>query len=101
MESDKLEFFKNVLNDELITLLGEAGKTVTEMTSDASNFPDPTDRATQESDRSFELRIAEAEKLGFKRCIIPTGSLKRIKKRGIRLEGVTTVQEAMNLIFES
>ena len=48
-----------------------------------------------------ELRIAEAEKLGFKRCIIPAGSLKRIKKRGIRLEGVATVQETMNLIFES
>jgi DNA repair protein RadA/Sms len=48
-----------------------------------------------------ELRIAEAEKLGFKRCIIPSGSLKRIKKRGIRLEGVATVQAAMNLIFES
>lgn len=62
MESDKLEFFKSVLNDELKTLLGEAGKTVTEMTSDASNFPDPTDRATQESDRSFELRIRDRER---------------------------------------
>ncbi len=48
-----------------------------------------------------ELRIAEAEKLGFKRCIIPAGSLKRIKKRGIRLEGVATVQDAINLIFDS
>jgi DNA repair protein RadA/Sms len=48
-----------------------------------------------------ELRIAEAEKLGFKRCILPVSSLKRIKKRGIRLEGVATVQDAMDLIFES
>jgi DnaK suppressor protein len=62
MESEKLDYFKNVLNDELKTLLGEAGKTVTEMTSDASNFPDPTDRATQESDRSFELRIRDRER---------------------------------------
>jgi DNA repair protein RadA/Sms len=48
-----------------------------------------------------ELRIAEAEKLGFKRCIIPAGSLKRLKKRGIRLEGVSTVQGALDAIFES
>lgn len=47
-----------------------------------------------------EQRISEAEKLGFKRCIIPAGSLKRLKKRGIRLEGVSTVQEAMQLLFE-
>ena len=62
MESDKREFFKNILNEEMKTLLGEAGKTVTEMTSDASNFPDPTDRATQESDRNFELRIRDRER---------------------------------------
>jgi DnaK suppressor protein len=62
MEPDKREFFKNILNEEMKTLLGEAGKTVTEMTSDASNFPDPTDRATQESDRNFELRIRDRER---------------------------------------
>jgi DNA repair protein RadA/Sms len=48
-----------------------------------------------------ELRIAEAEKLGFKRCIIPAGSLKRLKKRGIKLEGVSTVQGALDAIFDS
>ncbi len=62
MESGKREYFKNVLNEEMKSLLGEAGKTVTEMTSDASNFPDPTDRATQESDRNFELRIRDRER---------------------------------------
>jgi len=50
---------------------------------------------------AVSLRIAEAEKLGFKRCIIPAGSLKRLKKRGIRLEGVATVQDAMDAIFAS
>jgi len=35
---------------------------VSEMTSDTTNFPDPTDRATQESDRSFELRIRDRER---------------------------------------
>ncbi len=62
MEQDKREYFKNILNEELKQLLGEAGKTVTEMTSDASSFPDPTDRATQESDRNFELRIRDRER---------------------------------------
>ena len=62
MEQDKREYFKNILNEELKQLLGEAGKTVTEMTSDASSFPDPTDRATQEWDRNFELRIRDRER---------------------------------------
>ena len=62
MEQERLEHFKNILNEEMKTLLGEAGKTVTEMTSDALNFPDPTDRATQESDRNFELRIRDRER---------------------------------------
>jgi len=62
MEAEKIEYFRNVLIDEMKSLLGEADKTVTEMTSDASNFPDPTDRATQESDRNFELRIRDRER---------------------------------------
>ncbi len=62
MEAEKLEYFRNALKDEMKSLLSEAGKTVTEMTSDSSNFPDPTDRATQESDRSFELRIRDRER---------------------------------------
>jgi len=62
MEAEKLEYFRSVLTEEMKSLLGEAGKTVTEMTSDSSNFPDPTDRATQESDRNFELRIRDRER---------------------------------------
>lgn len=62
MDADKVEYFRNILTEEMKSLLGEAGKTVNEMTSDASNFPDPTDRATQESDRNFELRIRDRER---------------------------------------
>lgn len=62
MDQEKLDYFKNMLLEEMRVLQEEAGKTVTEMTSDASNFPDPTDRATQESDRSFELRIRDRER---------------------------------------
>ncbi|NJD89980.1 MAG: RNA polymerase-binding protein DksA [Geobacter sp.] len=62
MNQDKIEYFRQVLHDEMRNLLGEAGKTVSEMTADNVNFPDPTDRATQESDRNFELRIRDRER---------------------------------------
>jgi DnaK suppressor protein len=62
MDQEKLEYFRNALNEEIKTLISDAGKTVTEMNSDSSNFPDPTDRATQESDRNFELRIRDRER---------------------------------------
>ncbi len=62
MEAEKLDYFRNVLTEEMKTLLNEADRTVTDMNSDASNFPDPTDRATQESDRNFELRIRDRER---------------------------------------
>ncbi len=57
MKPDKLEFFRFMLTQKINELLGEAGKTVSEMTSAKENFPDPNDRASLESDRNFELRI--------------------------------------------
>src|SRR6266540_2688162 len=62
MMSEKLEYFRSVLQEEMQSLLDEAGKTVSEMTADNTDFPDPNDRATQESDRSFELRIRDRER---------------------------------------
>lgn len=62
MDREKVEYFRQVLLDEMHALLGEADKTVSEMTAENVNFPDPTDRATQESDRNFELRIRDRER---------------------------------------
>ena len=62
MDNDKREYFRGILQEEMRVLLEEAGKTVLEMTSDNTNFPDPNDRATQESDRTFELRIRDRER---------------------------------------
>jgi DnaK suppressor protein len=62
MEEGKIEYFRGVLLEEMRLLLEDAGKTVSEMTSETTNFPDPNDRATQESDRSFELRIRDRER---------------------------------------
>lgn len=47
-----------------------------------------------------EQRIAEAEKLGFKSCILPAGNLKRLKKGKIKLQGVASVDEAMQLLMQ-
>jgi DnaK suppressor protein len=62
MNSEKLEYFRGILLEEMRILREEAEKTVSEMTLDSTNFPDPNDRATQESDRSFELRIRDRER---------------------------------------
>lgn len=63
MKSEKLEFFRNMLAQKINELLGEAGKTVSEMTNSVKeNYPDPNDRASLESDRNFELRIRDRER---------------------------------------
>ncbi|MFA5516333.1 MAG: RNA polymerase-binding protein DksA [Desulfuromonadales bacterium] len=62
MEQEKLEEFRNLLQLQLDELQREAGRTVSEMTDEKTNFPDPTDRASLESDRNFELRIRDRER---------------------------------------
>lgn len=62
MDYEKREYFKGILQEEMKILLEEAEKTVSEMTADTTSFPDPNDRATQESDRTFELRIRDRER---------------------------------------
>ena len=42
-----------------------------------------------------ETRIKEAAKLGFKRCVLPAGSLKQVKVKGVELAGVKRVEEAL------
>jgi len=44
----------------------------------------------------LERRLQEASRLGFSRCLVPSSSLKALKgDGGIRLEGVTTLREAI------
>ena len=56
------EHFKTILTQRLAELLEEANKTVSGMTNQGENFPDPTDRASLESDRNFLLRIRDRER---------------------------------------
>ena len=48
-----------------------------------------------------ELRLKEAMKLGFSRCVLAQKSLKSLKtKPDMELIGVSTVQEALEMLFE-
>lgn len=66
VNNQNLEFFRSLLNQRIDELRSEAGKTVESMDGD-ENFPDPSDRATMESNRNSMLRIRDRErKLIFK-----------------------------------
>ncbi len=62
MEQQDRNYFRKKLEELSRQLLSEAEKTIHEMTDHSDNYPDPTDRATAESDRSFELRIRDRER---------------------------------------
>ena len=64
LNKEDLEYFRGILQKHLDELLRGAGKTVDEMTDTEGKaaFPDPTDRASMESDRNFELRIRDRER---------------------------------------
>lgn len=62
MNKEKLEEFRQILQEQMDQLLRDADRTVSDMTDEKTNFPDPTDRASLESDRNFELRIRDRER---------------------------------------
>ena len=62
MDKEKKDYFRQRLEKMLDDVLSEADKTLTEMIGQNDRYPDPTDRASAESDRSFELRIRDRER---------------------------------------
>nr|XP_061799100.1 RNA polymerase-binding transcription factor DksA-like [Nerophis lumbriciformis] len=62
MNKDQREHFKNLLLAWKQELMEEVDRTVTHMKDEASNFPDPADRATQEEEFSLELRTRDRER---------------------------------------
>lgn len=54
--------FDSILNNWKNELRVEVDRTVHHMQDDAANFPDPNDRATQESEFSLELRTRDRER---------------------------------------
>ncbi|MBE9593984.1 MAG: RNA polymerase-binding protein DksA [Proteobacteria bacterium] len=62
MDQKQVEYFRVLLQSQLDELIEEAYKTVNGMTNFKDNFPDPTDRASLETDRNFLLRIRDRER---------------------------------------
>jgi DnaK suppressor protein len=79
MKKKDSEYFKELLTNRLDELLHHADNTVSGMTAPKENFPDPTDRASLESDRNFMLRIRDRE----------NKLIKKIKKALDRIEAGT------------
>ena len=62
MSDTQLEHFREILNAWKRELMYEVDRTVHHMQDEAANFPDPNDRATQESEFGLELRTRDRER---------------------------------------
>jgi len=62
MNDKQVTHFRNILLTWKRSLMEEVDRTVHHMQDDAANFPDPNDRATQESEFSMELRARDRER---------------------------------------
>ena len=62
MSDEQLEHFRDILTAWKKELMYEVDRTVHHMQDEAANFPDPNDRATQESEFGLELRTRDRER---------------------------------------
>jgi len=62
MSADQLKHFEAILLAWKRELMNEVDRTVHHMQDEAANFPDPNDRATQESEFGLELRTRDRER---------------------------------------
>jgi DnaK suppressor protein len=62
MEQQDLEYFRNLLSEQLEEALKQGDLTLEDMTDNNEIFADPADRATMEADRTFTLRIRDRER---------------------------------------
>jgi DnaK suppressor protein len=62
MGEQQLAHFHEILTAWKTELMEEVDRTVHHMQDEASNFPDPNDRATQESEFGLELRTRDRER---------------------------------------
>ena len=62
MSPEQLEHFEAILLSWKAGLMKEVDRTVHHMQDEAANFPDPADRATQESEFGLELRTRDRER---------------------------------------
>jgi DnaK suppressor protein len=62
MSAEQLDHFDTILQSWKDELMIEVDRTVNHMQDEAANFPDPNDRATQESEFGLELRTRDRER---------------------------------------
>jgi DnaK suppressor protein len=62
MSDEMLDHFRQILTTWKQELMEEVDRTVHHMKDEAANFPDPNDRATQESEFGLELRTRDRER---------------------------------------
>lgn len=76
MSKGQLEHFRQILLAWKRELMEEVDRTMLHMKDEAANFPDPNDRATQESEFGLELRTRDRERKLLKKI---ESALKRIE----------------------
>mgnify|MGYP000248972731 CR=1 FL=1 len=76
MNETQQAHFKLILKAWRTELMEEVDRTVSHMKDEAANFPDPSDRATQEEEFSLELRTRDRERK----------LIKKIDKTLVRIE---------------
>ena len=62
MNTEQRDHFRELLHSWRRDLMEEVDRTVSHMKDEASNFPDPADRASQEEEFSLELRTRDRER---------------------------------------
>ncbi|HET9678627.1 MAG: RNA polymerase-binding protein DksA [Buchnera aphidicola (Tetraneura akinire)] len=77
MNEKQKEHFKKILLAWKYQLTNEVYKTISYMKEEATNFPDPIDRATQEEEFSLELRNRDRERKLIKKIEITLNKLKK------------------------
>ena len=75
MSPSQVEHFRDLLVSWRMELMQEVDRTVHHMQDDASNFPDPNDRATQEEEFALELRTRDRERKLIKKINDSLGAL--------------------------
>jgi len=62
MSENQIAHFRNILNGWKKELMEKVDETVHHLQDEANSFPDPNDRASQESDFTLELRTRDRER---------------------------------------
>jgi DnaK suppressor protein len=62
MNQDELKFFRNQLEKMLSDIQEKGQSTIEDMSGSSQSYADPADRASQESDQFFTLRLRDRDR---------------------------------------